>query len=340
MPAVLDHDISATLRVRDVSRSFTVARAVENPFSTMCRKGPKPKSTLFEWPFKTRHTPADEGIGDGQDVAAGDVINNEANKSMLQGRIQKAWVPYGVGDIAQEFVEEYGAPDLIADNAEDAMVLAREKLEVLCLKNSDSRAGTGSTAATSSLTRGLVHWIRSANPGGSPDLPIPTAALTPAGNIVTGKAAATDVVEDDFRGVMQSVATAARKTNFTWDVFLSPAMKAVFSNWTRTATVNQATAASTVVPLRSFNANQADSKIMLNVLLYESDFGMLRLHPHFSLPTGVHALIADMEHVRLRPGRLPRSYELPYQGGSIRRVIDWIYGLEVSNPQCHGKITT
>lgn len=340
MASVLDHDISATLRVRDVSRSFTVARAVENPFSTMVRKGPKPKSTLFEWPFKVRHTPTDEGIGDGQDVAAGDVINNNSNKSMLQGRIQKAWVPYGVGDIAAEFVEEYGAPDLVADNAEDAMVLAREKLEVLCLKNSDSRAGSGSTSATSSLTRGLVNWIRSSNPGGTPDLPVPTAALSPSGNIVSGKAAATDVVEDDFRGIMKSVATAARKTNFSWDVFLSPDMKQVVSNWTRTATVNQATAASTVVPLRSFNANQSDSKITLNVLLYESDFGVLRLHPHFSLPTGVHALIVDMDHVRLRPGRLPRSYELPYGGGSIRKVIDWIYGLEVDNPQCHGKITT
>lgn len=340
MPAVLDHDISATLRVRDVARSFTVARAVENPFSTMARKGPKPKSTLFEWPFKTRHTPSDEGIGDGQDIAAGDIINNEANKSMLQGRVQKAWVPYGVGDIAQEFVEEYGVSDLVADNAEDAMVLAREKLEVMCLKNGDSRPGTGSTAATSSLTRGLTHWIRSANPGGSPDLPIPTAALTPAGNIVTGKAAASDVVEDDFRGVMQSVATAARRVNFNWDVFVTPAMKAVFSNWTRTVTVNQATASATVVPIRSFSANQSDTKMTLNVLLYESDFGLLRLHPHFSLPTGVHALVVDMEHVRLRPGRLPRSFELPYQGGSIKRAIDWIYGLEVANPQCHGKITT
>lgn len=317
-----------------------MARALETPFSTMVRKGPKPKSTLFEWPFKVRHTPSDEGIGDGQDVAAGDIINNESNKAMLQGRIQKSWVPYGVGDIAAEFVEEYGVPDLVADNAEDALNLAKEKMELMFIKNSDSRAGTGSTAGTSSLTRGLTHWIRSANPGGSPDLPVPTIALAPAGNIVSGKAAATDVVEDDFRGVMQAVATAARKTNFNWDVFLTPAMKVVFSNWTRTATVNQATAASTVVPLRSFNGQQSDSKITLNVLLYESDFGLLRLHPHFSLPSGVHALVVDMEHVAARPGRKPRSFELPYSGGSIRKVIDFIYGLEVSNPTCHGKITT
>jgi len=340
MAGVLDHDISATLRVRDVSRSFTVARAVETPFSTMVRKGPKPKATLFEWPFRTRFTPADQGIGDGQEVAAGDITNNETNKAMVQGRVQKSWVVYGVGDIAQEFVEEYGVPDLLADNAVDAMNMAKENLEVMCLKNSDSRAGTGSTTGTSSLSRGLVHWIRSSNPGGSPDLPLPTIALAPAGNIITGKAAAANVTEDDFRAGMQSIATQGRRTGFTWDAFVTPAMKAQFSNFTRTATVDQSSAATTVVPLRSFNSQQQDAKLTLNVTLYESDFGKIRLHPHFSLPSGVHALVVDMDFVRLRPGRTPRTYELPYQGGMHKRVIDWIYGLEVSNPTVHAKITT
>lgn len=341
MANVLDHDISATLRVRDVSRSFTLARAVDTPFSVMVKKGRKPKSTLYEWPFRDRFTATDEGIGDGQDVAAGDINNNEANKTMIQGRVQKAWVGYGVGDIAQEFVEEYGGiNDLLADNAVDAMALAKEKMEVMFLKNGDSRAGTGSTTATSNLTRGLTHWIRSANPGGSPDLPIPTMALTPAGNIITGKAAATDVTEDNFRAVMKSVATAARKRRFTWDVFCSPDLKEVFSNFTRSVVVDNSSAAATTVPLRSFNANQADNKITLDVTLYESDFGVLRIHPHFMLPSGVHCLIVDMEHVAARPGRPPRTFELPYNGGSHRKVIDFIYGLEVSNPQCHGKITT
>ncbi len=333
MASVFDHDVSSLQRVRDVSRSFTISRAQENPFSTMVKKGPKPKSTLFEFPFKTRHTPADVFIGDGQDVADADLINNEANKTMIQARIQKGWVPFGVGDIAQEFVEEYGVSNLVADNAEDAMVLAKEQLELMCLKNSDSRAGTGSTAATASKTRGLTAWIASA---AQADLPVNAMALTPAANIVTGKAAATDVTEDDFRGVMQSVATNARKTGFSWDVFLSPSSKANFSNFSRTQTVS----AATVVPLRRFNAGQADGKMTLNVLIYESDFGNLRLHTHFSLPTGVHALIVDMDHVALRPGRPPRTGDLPYNGGSIKKLIDYIYGLEVNNPRCHGKITT
>lgn len=335
MAAVYDRNINQLLRVRDVSRSFTVARAVENPVSTMVRKGPKPKSTLYEWLFRKRHTPTDVAVADGQDVTAGDVINNNGNKCMIQGRVQKGWVPYGVGDIAQEMVEEYGITNLLADNAEDAMVLAREQLELMMLKDGDSRAETGNTSATAAKLRGLCSWMRTANPGNA-DLPVNEMALLPAANIVTGKATAADIEEDDFRDVMQAIATTSRRNNHTWDVLLTPAAKKVFTDFTRTQTV----AGATEVPLRRFNRDQKDGTIGMNVLFYESDNGKLRLHTHFSLPAGVHAMILDMDHIKLRPVRAPRTGDLPFQGGTILKLIDYIYGLEVSNPQAHGKITT
>lgn len=335
MAAVFDRNVSGLLRVRDVSRSFTVARAVENPVSTMIKKGAKPKSSLYEWLFRTRHTPSDVAVADGQDVQSGDVINNQGNKFMIQGRIQKGWVPYGVGDIAQELVEEYGVTNLLADNAEDAMNLARENLELMILKDGDSRPETGSTSNTASKLRGMTNWIRSANPAGG-DLIINPAALTPAGNIVTGKATAANIQENDFRGVMKSVATTSRLSNHTWDVLLTPDAKETFTDYTRTQTVTGATQ----VPLRSFMRDQKDSTLGMNILFYESDHGKLRLHTHYSLPAGVHALILDMSHLSLRPVRPPRTGDLPYQGGSVLKLIDYIYGLECSNPQAHGKITT
>lgn len=337
MPAIYDKDIPGAQRIRDVSRSFTVARALETPFSTMVKKGDQPKSSLYEWPFRQRPTPTNVGIADGQDVTAADVGNNEALKCMLQGRTQKGWVAYGVGDVAQSLVNEYGISNLMADNAQDAMGQAKENLELMFLSNTDSRAETGATSATSALLRGLTQWVRTT---AGTDLPINAMALTPAGNIVTGKATADLITEDEFRGVMQSIATACRKTNNTWDVFLSPLAKQTFSNYIRTATVNQAAPASTVVPLRSFNADQKDGKITLNVTFYESDFGLLRLQPHFSLPSGVHALIVDMDSVKARPLRAPREWDLPFMGGTNQSVIDYIFGLEVSNPRAHGKITT
>lgn len=333
MAAILDSNVQFQLRGRDVATSFTLARQIETPVSTMIKKGAKPKSTLYEWLYRTPLTPEDSAVADGQDVADGDIGNNEDKKTMLQGRVQKGWVGYGVGDVAQEFVDEFGVSNLLMDNAEDAMNKAKENLELMILKNSDSRPETGSTSGTAGKMRGLTAWIASSSPA---DLPIPSMALTPSGNIVTGKSAASNVTEDDFRGVMQSVATTSRKTGFSWDVFLTPASKANFSNFTRHQTVT----GSTQVSVRSFNAQQADKKLTLNITIYESDFGNLRLHTHFSLPSGVHALIADMSSIQLRPGRGPQTVDLPFNGGAVKKVINYIYGLQVDNPKNHGKITT
>ena len=330
MPDLIDHTISSTFRIRDVSNSFALARAEENPFASMAPRGPKPKSSLYEFPFKQRHTATDNAIADGVDVANGEVINNESNKHMLQGRVQKSRVVVGVSDMAEELGEEYAVSGgLLADNVSDGLVLARENLEVTLLKNNDSSPYVDDTNPMK--MRGLAHWIRNT---AQAELPVPSAARTPVGNLALSKAAATDVKEDDVRLIMESIATTARRTG-SWDVFVSPKMKAVISGWARTGE-----ASASIAPLRRFNANQKDTTMTLNIQVYESDFGKLRLHVHYNLPSGVHALIVDMSQVKLRAVRPPTLKPLEYRGGGHRRMIEYIYGLEVSNPQAHGRITS
>jgi hypothetical protein len=331
MPALLDNTISSTFRIRDVSNSFALARAEENPFSSMAPRGPKPKSSLYEFPFKQRHTATDNAIADGVDVANGEVINNEANKHMLQGRVQKSRVVVGVSDMAEELGEEYAVSGgLLADNVADGLVLARENLEVTLLKNNDSLPYVD--ADNPMRMRGLAHWIRNT---AQAELPVPSAARTPTGNLSLNKAAnASDVTEDNVRTIMQSIASTARRTG-NWDVFVSPTLKAIISGWARTGE-----ASASIAPLRRFNANQKDTTMTLNIQVYESDFGKLRLHVHYNLPSGVHALIVDMTQVKLRAVRPPTLKPLEYRGGGHRRIIEYIYGLEVSNPQAHGRITT
>jgi hypothetical protein len=330
MPDLIDNTISSTFRIRDVSNSFALARAEENPLSSMVPRGPKPKSSLYEFPFKQRHTPSDNAISDGVDVADAEVINNESNKHMLQGRVQKSRVVVGVSDMAEELGEEYAVSGgLLADNVSDGLVLARENLEFTLLKDADSQPYSSTTVPMK--LRGLPHWIRAA---AQAELPVPTAARTPAENLSLSKATAGAVTEDNVRAIMQSIATTARRTG-NWDVFVSPAFKAVISNWSRTGD-----ASATTAPLRRFNSNAKDSTMTLNIQVYESDFGKLRLHVHYSLPATVHALIVDMTAVKLRPVRPPTLKPLEYRGGGHRRMIEYIYGLEVSNPQAHGRITT
>ena len=331
MATLLDSDISSVQRVRDVSSVFTLARAVENPFSTMVRKGPKPRSTLFEYPFKQRITPTDSAIADGVDVTDSDLTNNEANKCMLQGRLQKGRVAIGVSDLASEFGDEYAASNLIADNMADAIIAARENLEVTCLKLGDSQPYGGTS--TPAKTRGFGSWIRSANPAGTPDLPINALALTPSGNINSTISDVTTLKDTDFNAVMKSIATAARMKG-TWDVYLSADATAVVDAWTRMGEVT-----STSTQLRRFNSDMADSTVTMEVRFYVTSFGKLRFHTHYSLPTGVHCYIVQTDMVTLRPGYAPRTRELPYLGGSYKRIVEYVYGLAAENPRAHGKIT-
>lgn len=332
MSALLDNAIDPQFRVRDVSRSFTMARVEEAPVSAMGKKGPKPKSTLYEWGFKTRHTPSDNAIGDNVDVEDSELINNESLKAMIQGRTQKGRVVVGVDDVAEELGEEYtSGGGMLAENVADGIVLARENFEVTLLKNGNSQAYT--SKASPRKLRGLVYWIRSTNADDS-DLPVRTPALTPAGNIITGKAAAANVSEENFIAVLQSIVTTQRKMKNV-HVFATPAMRTQISSWMKFTPESAGN-----VAVRRFNNDAGDKEIAMTVERIRCDFGVFFLHTHFSLPTGVHALILDMDMIEIAPVRPPQMRALEYRGGAHRRMIEYIYGLRCQNPQAHGKITT
>lgn len=331
MALLTDGDIASIQRVRDVASVFTLARAVENPVSTMCKKGPKPRSTLFESPFKQRIVPTDSAIADGVDVTDSDLTNNEANKAMLQSRLQKGRVAIGVSDLAQEFGDEYAASNLMADNMADAIIAARENLEYTVIKTGDSQAYGG--ASTPAKTRGIGSWIRTENPGGSPDLPVNALALCPSGNVNKTVSDVTTLSDTVFNAVMKSIATAMRMKG-TWDVFLSGDATAVVDAWSRMGEIT-----ATSAPLRRFNTDMADSTVTMEVRFYQTSFGKMRFHTHYSLPAGVHCYIVNMDYLTLRPGYAPRTRELPYLGGAYKKIVEYVYGTECNNPIAHGKIT-
>lgn len=335
MGALLDKDQNPKLRRRDVSKTFTVARAEETPVSSTATKGEKPKSTLYEWPFKIRYTPSDNAVADGKDVEDSDVVNNEENKGLIQGRVQKSRVAFGVSDLAEELGDQFAiSGGLLADNRADALVLIKESFEQTLLKTTDSQGHTDNSNPMK--LRGLCSFIRTANPA-NPDLPVPTIALCPAGNILTGKATAADVTEEALLDVLQSIAEAARQMK-TVHVFASPAMRRAISSWLKLTPE-----ASGKVVVRQFNNTVEKGKaneLTITVDRITCDFGKFFLHTHFSLPSGVHAIIADMGMLKIRPVRTPKLTKLEYRGGKHVEFFEHVSGLEVCNPKCFGKITT
>lgn len=332
MAGLLDKDIDPRFRIRDVSQTFTLARAEENPVTSLAKKGNKPKSTLYEWPFKVRHAPSDNAVPDGLDLQDSELVNNEANKAMIQGRTQKGRVAVGVSDMAEELGNEYATSGgLLADNVADGIVLARENMEVTVLKNSNSQSHIDNSNPMK--LRGMTYFIRTSNVTDA-DLPIPALALTPAGNILTGQAAATDVTEEELLNILQSIATTMRKMRSV-HLFASPALRRQISGWMKFAPTQGSD-----LLVRRFNNDVKSKEITLTVERITCDFGTFHIHTHFSLPSGVHGLILDMEMLELRPLRNPGVRPLEYRGGSHKRMIEYIFGLECSNPQAHGKITT
>lgn len=335
MSALLDKEINPQLRRRDVSNTFTVTRAEETPVSSMIKKGPKPKSTLFEWPMKSRHTPSDNAVADGVEVASGEIMNNEANKKMIQGRVQKGRVAFGVSDMAEELGDEYAiSGGLLADNRVDGLVLAKENLEVTCLKTGDSQAHIDDNNPMK--TRGICSFSRTANPA-DPDLPLPTIALAPSGNILTGQATAAAVTEEELLDILQSIATAVRQMK-TVHVFATPAMRRQISGWLKFTPESSGN-----VLVRRFNNDVKGggaTEITMTVDRITCDFGKFFLHTHFSLPSGVHAIIVDMALMQLRPVRTPKLTKLEYRGGKYTEFFEYIIGLQVDDPRSIGKITT
>jgi hypothetical protein len=332
MSALIDGSISTTFRKRDVSQTYALARAEECSFGTMSKKGPKPKSTLYEFPFKKRFDPEDHAVEDAADVQDSEVINNESCKSMIQARTQKGRVVVGVDDVADELGEEYALEGtLLADNVKDGIIKARENSEVSYLKGGNSQSYSSGNPRK---MRGLVGFIRSTNPGSGNDLPIPDDALTPSGNIVAGKAAAVNVTQDDFLNIMLSIVSTCR-TNKSLHVFATPALRMRIASWTQFAPESAGN-----VSLEHWVRKPESKEILISVQRITCELGTFFLHTHFALPSGVHAIIVDMDAVKLRQVRGATLTELPYLGGVKKRMIEYILGEEVSNPQAHGKITT
>lgn len=339
MPVLNEHAQATNLKERDVTNSFTEIDAEHNPVTSMAAKGTAAKATLIEWPLKTVAVAADDaGVFDSLSVASSDLQNFEANKAMLQGRIQKIREAIGIGDIAQETSNQYGegGKNLFAQATMFALQKLRNKMERVTIADKDSVAQSGSIGSSpvAFVTRGLAKWIGRSDSGG--DLPISASfAVTPAASIYTtanDNDTADVITEDDVRAVLRSVYTKTKKAT-TFYLFCTLDFQEVFNNFVKTGEVS-----STTAPLRRFNAGNADGTITLNVQKYVGANGStIILIPHLSLPTKVFGLLLDMNYVKLRMVRNPRFVPLPEDGSGPRGFTDAIFAVGCENPTAHGK---
>ena len=335
MAELLDHQIGADFRVRDVSKTFTVVQARDYPFTAMAKKRPVPNSSLIEWPLKTFNAPQNSPLRDATDVQSGELQNNQSNKTMLKGRIQWARRAVKVGKIAQTLGNQYpeggGKTNNYAENLADALVELKGDMEYICLGSQESDEQTG-TSGTAYATRGLAGWCVAS--GGS----FADTATAPASGYRTAAGAIVDIetadlfTEANIRAMCKAVRDK-RKRNGNWKLFCTSTLKQVFSDFTLTGTQSD-----TALPLRRFNQAGDAGKITLDVQIYVGDFGTVTLIVHDWLYTKIHGLMVDMEMASIGMAQNVQTAKLPNNGGGESGYCDTIFALCCDNPAAHGKV--
>lgn len=304
---------------------MSVAESEATPFTSMARKGVRPKQVSQHWQAKRYPTVGHRGVLDTLDAT--DFNSNQGEE--LAGVCQKVWHNVGVSDFAEDNMEQAGVKGSAINNqVADALVTVKRITEKRCLSNEECRRDDGDTSANE--TRGIFKWSDSS----FTLYPVPAAFQTPA--LSKYSSALASLTEDAFGDLGQS-AYKQRKGPVSLDGFVGIELKRRFTEFT----VFQPTSGS-VTPVRRFN--QADSQTLtatIDSLVLDS--GKYRLHTSSFLRTDADSgedsaythksgVFVDMSMVSLAYTRLPRVVKQDYQGGGHKRIIDSIFMLKVDNP--------
>src|SRR6266403_3579682 len=201
-------------------------------------------------------------------------------------------------------------------------------MEATFCSDQDSQADDGATKAY--LTRGTGKWISTA---AQPDLPCPTAFLTPAASIITSTTAT--MLEDDVNNAMESIfqQTGQQKD---FDLICGTNLKKRFSSYAAWVPNGVST-----VPLRRFNQDATDKAIINTVDFWQGDFGSVKLVLSLFLakdaPAGAsqanimngRGYLIDWDQFELRYNRMPGYKENPDLGGGPRGYVDAVCGLVI-----------
>jgi len=340
--------------------------ATDCPYTAMTPKKTGTFNSTPEWPFKSRPTANVTPIADGVDVVEGDLQNYESLFGMLQGRVCETREAYGVGNRANKLSRNYGRPqDKFKEAAGMAMEAIALGMEKINLGFQDSYRETQSSKPVD-MTRGFLRWLQNGtyNPI---ELTIPTAAKAPTTNVVTSRATAAAITEDDLRGILKSIAVATKRKKSNFVMFLTPDTQEVVNNFAYSQVQS-----STLLPLRRFTQDASKQEITLEVTQYKGSFGTVKLYPHLELLNGstsyattyaatsdngygrtaaaqkmdaalaagtrIDALIVNLDYVQLFDVQSPEMQALPNEGGGPKGAVSAMWINAVTNPQAHGAI--
>ena len=332
MPATL---ITSQTGIRqDLSDLIAVVDAKSCPVVSTAKKGSEPINPTTQWQadaFNSTTLPA--GVLSNTDIAAGDYIDNAANRAILSARVQKFREVPSVDDMAQSISEVAGVGKKkeMARAVTKSLEQIKRSMEAAFCSDQESAEQSG---VNPYKTRGLGAWIQN---GAQTDLPVAAGYRTPTASINTTVTAS--LTETNVQDLLQSIYLQTGKVQ-TYSLIAGPALKRAFTNFTRTQFASTNVAAA----IRTLNSNAEDKKFTNTVDIFEGDFGTLELIPSLFLAAGgtsavqlARGYVLDMDMIELRYNRKPRFQELEDRGGGPRGIVDAICALCVKSPLGLGK---
>lgn len=305
---------SAIANVEDLDSKLTMLDAGKYPLTMLCKRGRKPKSSLFEWPIDEYDDPDTDGVVEGQDVPSFD--DKFDGVATLNGRVQRFWKTWRVSK-EQEMAESAGNQNSIRAKAK-CMTELKRNFEAALASANDSVVQAAGTAAK---MRGLDKWIDSAGPAD-----VPAEYRTPAASIITTLTEIT--LNDVLRSMHDEKNGVANVTMVN-----GSRVQQEIAEFTRTD--NNASEA-------VYHVHQAaeSKKVTLSVKVFDSDFGLIRMvNANSKCQSTLKGFLLDPDFLELRFQQEAQGHELPDLGGGPRGYVDMFASLAMRDPRSAGKVT-
>ncbi|RME72849.1 MAG: hypothetical protein D6781_01570 [Verrucomicrobia bacterium] len=287
------------------------------PLLSRIKVGKKLVRAVFDWQMESYPEPRTEGVVDGKDADAWEVITTRA---LAHNTAQKWWRLPRVSDFAEEVSDVAGVRSEMAKQTKDALVMLKRDIEkTLCLDSRDCQLDDGSKGYQ---TRALGTWIQT---GAQSLYPVDERFRPPAAQI--DSTAVASVTETTLSNIAKSIWDNAGAAMDLWCP-IGSTLKQQISTF---AAYQQ----SGVTDLRRVEGEANAVRMMVDIVA--NDFATFHfvLSPFLFGDTAhgdKRCYILDMNQLELRYNRRPRVKPIENKGGGPRAIVDAIAGLCVKNP--------
>lgn len=318
------YEVDQVGQIQEISDMVFNVRADETPLTSLCPKDRKPAQKVSTWQTEGYDDVAIGGVADGADVTE----FSHQPREELTGVAQKFRQPWFVSD----FADVTDVAGIKSEKARQKAIAAKKlkfAMEGRFLSNEELAK---EPTAAENLTRGAFRWLQAT---AQTLYPVPAAFRPASACIYTGTLA--NLTESAFENLVIAAYTAKRgKVNI--DMFAGVLAQRVLDNFT----VRDTDGAANLFPVRSFNQNAKDKKLIKAVTVLEFSYGTVRCHPSTFLYLNADGSASDRTHRsflgldlsmwRLAFMRKPRMVDLQDQGGGPRGFADAIAILKSMNP--------